>query len=152
MPAKSVPLPERFRAKYRKAESGCWIWIAAKDKDGYGGIQVRGEKERAHRVAWNLYRGEIPDGLVVCHRCDNPSCVNPAHLFLGTISDNNADKVAKGRHPRCETHGMAKLSTEEVEAIRAAKGVLQKDLAREYGVSKSLIGAIRQGIAWRDAA
>lgn len=152
MAAKRVPVVDRFNAKHLKVDSGCWEWQAAKDKDGYGCLQVAGEKVRAHRLSWELHYEAIPRGMVVCHACDNPACVNPEHLFLGTVADNNADKVSKGRHSRGEAHGMAKLSSDQVAAIRTMHGVIHKDIARLYGVSKSLIGAIRAGEAWACAA
>lgn len=152
MAANRVPLDVRFHAKYEKRYDGCWVWIAAKDKDGYGCIQSEGDKVRAHRVSWELHHGEIPPGLVICHHCDNPSCVNPDHLFLGTVGDNNADMYKKRRNPRGKLHGMAKLCPDDVKAIRKIAGKTGKDIAKAYGVSKSLVGMIRQRVIWRDVA
>ena len=92
-------LAERFWAKVVQSE-GCWQWTGAKTGDGYGAISSGGRKDgmvRAPRVSWALHFGAIPAGLVVCHRCDNPECTNPAHLFLGTHKDNAHDAIAKGR-------------------------------------------------------
>ncbi len=91
---------ERFWAKVRKGE-GCWLWVGAKQHNGYGYLHSGGHSIRkplrAHRVSWELHNGPIPDGLRVLHSCDTPCCVNPAHLFLGTQSDNMKDCAAKGR-------------------------------------------------------
>ena len=85
-------------------ESGCWLWVGHISKDGYGRLRVAGKKELAHRASYRAFIGEIPDTLLVCHKCDNPSCVNPNHLFIGTHQDNMNDKVAKGRQLSGQQH------------------------------------------------
>lgn len=77
--------------------SGCWLWMRSYDEDGYGQVHHNGKRYRTHRLAWELYRGEIPNGLLVLHKCDVTACVNPDHLFLGTVQDNATDRVRKGR-------------------------------------------------------
>jgi hypothetical protein len=94
-------LEDRFWPNVQKT-SGCWNWIGAEQSKGrgYGTIGKDGKTLRAHRVSWEMHNGPIPEGLIVCHKCDNPKCVRPEHLFLGTHSDNVADKVAKGRQSK----------------------------------------------------
>lgn len=90
---------ERFEEKYiPEPNSGCWLWTAATNLQGYGRVRIGQTHRYAHRVSWGLYVGNIPSGLSICHRCDTPACVNPEHLFLGTHSDNAVDSVNKSRH------------------------------------------------------
>ncbi len=97
-------LERRFWAKVEKTET-CWLWTGRLDKLGYGDIRAHGRRQRAHRVSWQFAHGAIPDGMFVCHRCDTPPCVNPAHLFVGSAADNNRDMAAKGRnHNQRKTH------------------------------------------------
>ena len=143
--------------------SGCWVWMRTLC-DGYGALSV-GKKYRspsvkyhmlrAHRVAWELYRSPIPDGMHVLHRCDVRCCVNPDHLFLGTEADNSADKIAKGRdrHTPCPgvLNAMAKLNEAKVGEIRRrrALGENWKVLEKEFGVSHKTIWKIGKGYSWR---
>lgn len=87
----------RFWEKVMKTDN-CWLWIGARERGGYGCIQIKHNNFRAHRLSWELHHGTVPTGMHVLHTCDNPPCVNPTHLFLGTSLDNMADKVRKGRH------------------------------------------------------
>ena len=91
-------LRDRFISKVRLTESGCLEWTGSLTQSGYGQLSVNGQPDKAHRVSWRLHFGAIPDGLLVCHKCDNPRCVEPSHLFLGTHRDNMRDMVNKGRH------------------------------------------------------
>lgn len=130
--------------------SGCWLWTGAVDKDGYGKLTVKYQDVRAHRVSYETYTGAIPEGLVACHKCDTPACINPDHLFLGTHADNIADRDAKGRHiPRYGAdNGSAKLTEESVRAIRSANGS-QKSIGSGFGVSQSIVSLIKRGERWQ---
>ena len=141
---------ERFRAKVCVAESGCWEWIGARNGGSrgprYGNFVFKGTVHKAHRVAWEIYRGQIPVGVEVCHRCDNEKCVNPDHLFLGTHQDNMDDMMRKGRGNR-DGKASRKVTDDQVREIRlrAAAGVTAAEMARELGMSKSGVCRIVRG-------
>jgi len=115
-------------------------------------MTLRGRQVGVHRIAWTLANGEVPDGLCVLHQCDVPNCINPKHLFLGTVADNNRDRDAKGRHVALPGHrnGFAKLSEHQVIEIRelAAQGVSQRRIGARYGVSQSAVWLILHGRSW----
>lgn len=142
---------DRFIAKVSKTEA-CWTWTARKTPQGYGRFSVNGVNKLAHRVAYEQLKSPIPNGLQVLHRCDNPSCVNPDHLWLGSNADNVADKVAKGRCASVvgSANPKSKLRDADVLAIRAAigQGVKQRDLAEQYGVTQTQICTIAQRKQW----
>lgn len=124
---------------------GCWLWPTL-TQAGYGRYWERGVGYAAHRTSYELHRGSIPPGFFVCHRCDVPACVNPAHLFLGTAADNNADKAAKGRAPRGADHPNATLSEDAVVTARALRstGLAIAEIARHLGVGyQALARAVR---------
>lgn len=133
-----------------KTEGGCWLWTRYRTPHGYGRVAYKSKAELAHRVSWFLANGPIPDGMGVLHSCDNPPCVNPAHLFLGTSLDNNADCRSKGRHAYGERNGVSKLTRDDVIRIRAerANGRAQRDIAYSYGVSQSLVSMVTNGKLW----
>lgn len=153
----------RFWSKVDRRESdACWLWQAS-DNGKYGQIVIRLNGRmyhlHAHRVAWELTHGPIPDGLFVCHTCDIPRCVNPAHLFLGTQADNMADMVAKGRARALpppptigEKHPQAKLTWRDVREMRQlrAQGWTLQALADRFGVTLSNVGLIVTGKTWKD--
>jgi hypothetical protein len=160
---KPKPAPYRFANSYIKDEkSGCWIW-QGKSRTGtcrlYGRIKVDGISTPAHRYSWELNNQQkIPDGMLVLHRCDNPECVNPDHLFLGTHQDNMDDMKKKGRqakgeklnHPRAKgsNNGLAKLDENLARQIFAESGS-QRSLAKKYGVSQTVIHNIKTKKTWR---
>ena len=147
-----TPLAHRFWPRVA-VSSGCWVWTGSKDRKGYGAISISVGRQRcykAHRVAWLLARGPIQAGMHVLHHCDNPPCVNPDHLFLGTNKDNVADRDAKGRHAKLRgaLNGQAKLTLPQVDEIRreyATRKVSKAELARRYGVSAFPIWEILTG-------
>lgn len=141
-------------------KTGCWEWLGATDY-GYGRIMIGSrtdhtrKPERTHRLSYELCIGEIPNGLFVCHKCDNPSCINPEHLFLGTHAENMKDKYAKGRCARLagEKNPRAKLTAENVYSMRmerAKAGTSYAKLARKYGVVPSVAQKAVKGEAWKD--
>ena len=137
----------------RRGPDECWPWLGWRDRDGYGRFWHGSQWSPAHRIAWILTYGPAPDGLHGLHRCDNPSCCNPAHGWPDTNAANVADRVAKGRDGdhRGEANGRAVLSAADVRAIRAryaAGDVSKAALGREYGVSPTQILAIVTGRAW----
>ena len=148
---KPATLAERFWPKVIKSD-GCWTWQANRLKSGYGKIRYEKRDRLAHRTAWELTNGEIPDGLHVCHKCDNPSCVRPCHLFLGTRSDNMRDCAAKGRlnvrDMTGELNPRVKLTPDYVRAIRRDT---RPDIAiaKQYGVSPAAVWLIRQRRNWK---
>ena len=144
-PRAKRPAAERIRARTRRVGE-CIEWQGYRDRNGYGRINFRGGAHWVHRVAWIEANGEIPAGQLVLHRCDNPPCVNPDHLFLGTHADNTRDKCAKGRQARMrnERAGMAKLTDAQVAEIRRrrAAGDTCKSIARDYGVHPAHVSRV----------
>jgi hypothetical protein len=128
-------------------ESGCWIFTGAVDKDGYG--QMTGNV-RAHRAYFERYRGPVPAGMFVLHRCDVRCCVNPAHMFLGDNALNTADRHNKNRSAFGERSGMSKLTADAARRIYQASGTYEA-IAREHGVSHGLVGHIKRRLIWKRA-
>lgn len=139
---------DKFWSKVNKTDD-CWKWTAAKCH-GYGYFGFRGKSMRAHRVSWILHFGEIPKGKIICHKCDNPSCVNPQHLFLGSWKDNSMDRQRKGRTKK--EFIPTKLNEIQVKEIRQ-KYIPYKygcrKLAEEYGVDHSMIWFIIKNKTWK---
>ena len=150
-----TPLIDRLGKRLLVVPNGCWEFQGSRTKYGYGQIRTgqKDTKRRAHRIMWEIVFGPIPEGLHVLHKCDNPPCCRPSHLFLGTQADNNADRDAKGRNNQAsgEQHGSAKLTWGQVNAIRADSRI-RRLIATDYGVSKSTITRIKKHILWKEAS
>jgi hypothetical protein len=148
-------LSERFHDKVMpEPNSGCWLWFGAVKEHGYGviGLGRRHEgTEKAHRVGYLLYKGEIPEGMNVLHKCDTPACCNPEHLFLGTLKDNSRDCVKKGRNflpdNRGERATWSKLKEADVREILTRQKT-SSEYASQFGVSRSAIAEIWRGKNW----
>lgn len=148
---------DRFESKvYRDPMCGCWLWTGAAKENGYGAFSFRGRCSYAHRVSFQMHHGPIPLGMHVCHRCDTPACVNPAHLFLGTAKENYADMRRKGRGkgpalgsahtPACKL--TAKQAKEIIQQRRAGGSL--KAIAARFSVSDSTVSMVARGKTWRD--
>lgn len=150
--SKRRPTDERFWEKVRKTPS-CWWWTGARQASGHGVLRADGRTQRAHRIAWTMLVGPIPDGIEVCHDCpgaDNPACVNPAHLFLAPRRVHIVDTKRKRQHARGERQGASKLKAADVLSIRArhAAGERQQALAEAFGVRQGHISRIVLGREW----
>lgn len=176
-----IPIEERFWSKVDKSggPDSCWLWLSDKSVSGYGRIQTWNRVELAHRLSMSNAVGPIPAWLSVCHKCDNPACVNPSHLFLGTHSENMRDMCRKGRNGavtkpenfarglrqgahtkpesrvRGEKHGCSRLKEAEVIKIRYEREFVGKtieSIAERYGVTRSAVGAILHRRTWKHVA
>lgn len=140
---------ERFMSNVQKTES-CWKWIGGKTSFGHGNFFFDGKSYMAHRLAYTLFNGEIPKGMVIMHKCDNPECTNPEHLKLGTQADNLADMRAKKRHKFGESHPKTTLTEQQVREIKSTplkygSGIL---LAKKFNITPQAVSMIRSGRNW----
>lgn len=143
---------ERFWSRVAKGDGdGCWNWTGLVDSSGYGLFSFHGRRERATRVAWALSGATIPPGTAMCHRCDNPPCVRPDHLFTGTTLENMRDMANKGRSRHGERQNTAKLTSARVMEIRGltSQGASFVEVAARYGVTPQNIGLIARGATWK---
>lgn len=149
---------ERFWEKIDvRGDNDCWEWLACKGRTGYGRIRLPRKREtgNAHRIVYTLTYGNVPRGKIVCHRCGNPSCCNPKHLYAGTFSDNNMDRVRHGKQAgganKGSKHHMAKLKRRDITEIRGlrASGSTLPEIAKRYGVGISQIHRIVTRKSWR---
>jgi len=138
-----------FMASVRKT-GYCWFWSGAVNKAGYGTCGIGGKSKLAHRSGWALMRGPIPAGMLLLHECDNPRCVNPNHLRVGTVLDNVRDAWDRNRYPsrKGTANGRAKLTLRQVVEIRADTTSTNVELSRKYGVTDVAIGYARSGKTW----
>lgn len=144
-----------FKKKYKiNPNTQCWEWILTKNNQGYGRIWFDKKLWLVHRLSYFLHIGDFDNKLYVCHRCDNPSCINPKHLFLGTAKDNSQDMLKKGRiSKKCtakdHTHTSSKLTKKQVKYIRCSEET-NYEMAMKFGVSPNTIGACRRRKTYRD--
>lgn len=147
---------DRFWSHVNKSKGVCWNWMGYIRKNGYGQFRIGSAADgtrrmvMSHRYSYASCCGDVPDGMMVCHSCDNRRCVNPDHLFIGTAKDNNSDCAKKDRNSRGERHGMSKLRRENVIAIKDDTRP-QRQIARDYSVSQNVISRIKSGKIWVEA-
>lgn len=157
-PGMKLTFHQRFADKYiPEPNSGCWLWLGNTNENGYGIIDIKIKGFRkvvgAHRISYEIHKGEVPSDLNVCHVCDTPACVNPDHLFLGTDMDNHLDAVRKGRVKKITpmlgaAHARALLSEDDILGIRLSNESL-KVLSERYNISQPSISSIRTGRSWK---
>lgn len=145
---------KRFNEKWQKdSVSECWVWTGGRASKGYGEIKIPHTRKQipAHRLSYFIHKGPIPRGKCVLHRCDNPSCVNPDHLFVGTKKDNALDMVSKMRHCYGERQGAHKLSEKDVIAMHEMMklGVKQKSIAEKFEIGEMQVSRIKRGLRWK---
>ncbi len=145
-------LADDFWASVQRSDNAsCWPWLKSTQRSGYGRLAFKGSRMGSHQIAWILVNGPIGNGLCVLHKCDNPTCCNPSHLFLGTNNDNIADRMAKGRSVVGSKHKKSKLTEETVRQAREdrALGLTYTELEKKYGVTRATLHAAISGEAWR---
>lgn len=146
-----MDIVERLLSRIKVNAAGCFEWQWNRNKDGYGTLSFHNRKSTAHRVSYQTFRGDIPAGVFVCHHCDNPSCINPAHLFLGTALDNKRDCVKKSRHSHGTKVNTNKLSVSDVREIRRLRSAGQTilSIANRYGITDACVSHIYSRRIWK---
>lgn len=147
-----VPLIERIENRIFYSPCGCWYWLGNLNENLRAKITIEGKSKQVSRVIYELVKGKIPDGLFALHTCDNPMCVNPDHLFLGTKKENSIDMVKKGRcrAPMGSKSGMSKLTDEQVLEIRSLKGKMTlKQIGKRFGITAANACSITRGDTWK---
>lgn len=147
MGAPHAPLKDRFE-RYVVRKRGCWKWRGSKDAQGYGQLSFGKMPIKASRASYLLFCGELKPRRCVLHKCDNPECTNPKHLFLGSKHDNLRDAAEKGRMPRGERHHNSKLTAAKIRKILASKD-LQKTIAQRFGIHPGTVSQIKRGLRWK---
>jgi hypothetical protein len=146
-----LSIAERLEARsIPEPNSGCLFWLGSLDSGGYGYLKQRGRHLGTHRLAWQEVNGPIPPGMVIRHKCDVPCCINPAHLLVGTVAQNVADREARNRRiaPRGEDSGVAKLTEAQALAVRDDQRPIRR-IAAEHGVHYMCIWSIKRGLTWK---
>lgn len=154
--ASAMEIQKRLLARAEPdLNSGCWLWSGAANPEGYGHIKIQGRTQLAHRVSWMAFGGSLQNDELVLHGCDTPACVNPYHLRPGShgqnMSDRNVRRRARGGSQPGERHGMARLTIQQVEEIRAAaaaKIAPQHVIGKRYGISQTQVSCIHSGKRW----
>lgn len=146
LPSKRKSLKDRLRAGCFKTGE-CWVWNKSVASSGYGQIRLNYKNLRANRASYMVFKGEIPDGMVIRHTCDNKLCINPEHLILGSCKQNSQDMVERDRQAKGERNGRCKLSESDVQAIKDSK-LSYSQLAKQFGISKGHAHRVKNGVAW----
>lgn len=143
------PLERLLRNSIPEPNSGCWLWLGGLNRQGYGQINMPGNKQqRAHRLSYKIHKGEIPKGLDVRHTCDIRCCINPDHLIVGTKQQNAQDAIERNRYVRGEKRKDSKLTNSQAAAIKADTRS-QRIIAAEYGIDPAIVCNIRRGKTWK---
>ena len=146
LPSKRKSLKDRLLSGCINT-GGCWIWSKSVASSGYGQIRLNYKNLRANRASYMVFKGEIPDGMVIRHTCDNKLCINPDHLILGSCKQNSQDMVERDRQAKGERNGRCKLSEADVQAIKSST-LSYSQLAKQFGISKGHAHRVKNGVAW----